>query len=113
MGQIMQKEEEGKSNEKMFKAAADKSTKLAKDALAAAKKCDSPQVLGCAHFTMSQANLMNGKAAEAIKEAENASNVFKGCSYTEGSSRELRGGRPKCGWCRIRGQAHEIGCRIR
>merc|ERR1712217_320509 len=78
--------EEGKSNEKMFKAAADKSTKLAKDALAAAKKCDSPQVLGCAHFTMSQANLMNGKAAEAIKEAENASNVFKGCSYTEGEA---------------------------
>merc|ERR1712050_291313 len=87
--QIMQKEEEGKSNEKMFKAAADKSTKLAKDALAAAKKCDSPQVLGCAHFTVSQTNLMNGKAAEAIKEAENASNVFKGCSYTEGEAASL------------------------
>merc|ERR1712242_34442 len=87
--QIMQKEEEGKSNEKMFKAAADKATKLAKDALALGKKCDSPQVLGSAHFTVSQTNLMNGKAAEAIKEGENALNVFKGCSYTEGEAAAL------------------------
>jgi len=87
--QIMQKEEEGKSNEKMFKAAADKATKLAKDALALGKKCDSPQVLGSAHFTVSQTNLMNGKAAEAIKEAENALTVFKGCSYTEGEAAAL------------------------
>merc|ERR1712241_469390 len=87
--QIMQKEEEGKSNEKMFKAAADKATKLAKDALALGKKCDSPQVLGTAHFTVSQTNLMNGKPAEAIKEAENAVTVFKGCSFTEGEAASL------------------------
>merc|ERR1719433_1022202 len=87
--QIMQKEEEGKSNDKMFKAAADKATKLAKDALALGKKCDSPQVLGAAHFAVSQTNLMNGKAAEAIKEAENAVTVFKGCSFTEGEAASL------------------------
>merc|ERR1712137_130687 len=79
--QIMQKEEEGKSNEKMFKAAADKSTKLAKDALSLAKKCDSPQVLGTAQFTVGQTQVMNGKMGEATKAAEEAMNTFKACNF--------------------------------
>merc|ERR1712217_966266 len=87
--QIMQKEEEGKSNEKMFKAAADKSTKMAKDALALAKKCDSAQVLGTAYFTVGQTAIMNGKVSEATKSAEEAVSTFKGCSYVQGEAAAL------------------------
>jgi hypothetical protein len=87
--QIMQKEEEGKSNEKMFKAAADKATKMAKDALSLARKCDSPQTLGTALFTVGQTQMMNGKMGEATKAAEEALNVFKGCNYVEGEAASL------------------------
>merc|ERR1712190_713528 len=78
--QIMQKEEEGKGNEKMYKAAADKATKLSKDALALAKKCESPIVLATAHFTVGQTQMMNGKTGEATKAAEEALSTFKACS---------------------------------
>merc|ERR1740123_678502 len=73
----------------MYKAAADKSTKLAKDALALAKKCDSAEVLGTAHFTVGQTQMMNGKVGEATKAAEEAMNVFKGCGNVEGEAASM------------------------
>lgn len=87
--QIMQKEEEGKSNEKMYKAAADKATKLAKDALVMAKKCDSAVVLATAHFTVGQTQMMNGKVGEATKAAEEALNTFKGANFAQGEGAAL------------------------
>mmetsp|Transcript_51107 Transcript_51107/g.163593 ORF Transcript_51107/g.163593 Transcript_51107/m.163593 type:complete len:841 (-) Transcript_51107:371-2893(-) len=87
--QIMQKEEEGKSNEKMYKATADKATKLAKDALATARKLESAQVLGTALFTVGQTQMMNGKMGEATKAADEALTVFRDCSYLQGEAATL------------------------
>jgi len=87
--QITQKEEEGKSNEKMFKATADKATKMAKDALSSARRSDSPMTLGTALFTVGQTQLMNAKVPDALKASDEALKVFSDAGIAQGEAATL------------------------
>lgn len=87
--QFVDKEEEGKSSEKLHKSTADKTTKMAKDALSIARKLDSTAVLGAALFTVAQTQVMNGKLPEAMKAAEEAMGLFNSSGSAQGEASAL------------------------
>mmetsp|Transcript_65924 Transcript_65924/g.204054 ORF Transcript_65924/g.204054 Transcript_65924/m.204054 type:complete len:829 (-) Transcript_65924:89-2575(-) len=107
--QITQKEEEGKSNEKMYKATADKATKMAKDALGVARKLDSPMTLGTALFTVGQTAMMNGKVPDAMKAADEALKVFGGNGIAQGEAATLALQADIALFSRDIGKARELG----
>jgi len=87
--QFVEKDEEGKGSEKLHKSTADKTTKMAKDALSIARKLDSPAVLGAALFTVAQTQLMNGKLPEASKAVDEALGIFRSAGTVEGEASAL------------------------
>jgi len=87
--QFMEKEDDGKGNEKLHTSIAAKTTKLAKDALSIARKLDSPLTLGAALFSVAQTQLMNGKMPEATKAAEEALTIFQNEGSSQGEASTL------------------------
>mmetsp|Transcript_65918 Transcript_65918/g.204032 ORF Transcript_65918/g.204032 Transcript_65918/m.204032 type:complete len:828 (-) Transcript_65918:89-2572(-) len=87
--QYVERDEDGKGSEKLHKATADKTTKMAKDALSISRKLDSPTVLGAALFTVAQTQLMNGKISEASKAAEEALGIFRSTGAAQGEASAL------------------------
>lgn len=81
---LMKKENSGKGSEKFYKSASDKALKLAKEALALAKKIDEPAHVGAALFAVAQCLMVAVKGQEAVKAAEEGQRLLRDCGDLRG-----------------------------
>merc|ERR1719254_192947 len=73
---LVRKDKEGKATAKSILDGSQKVLKLAKEAMATAKKEGDRQVLGAALYAMTQVHLMMGQTKEGLKSADEAQMIF-------------------------------------